>query len=258
VATLSYQALTQWHLGFPDTALKTMSQAIEMAYALDHPFSVAFVLYHSALLNKACRLGNEAQRAGEAQIAVAKEAAFSFWEATGNLYRASGLVEQGRYEEARDQLVTGLPFFEAHGARLGLPFYCGYLAEACLGLGELEQARSALESSTAAIEASAERFHEPEVLRLRAVLAMRMGDDTEVRALLERSIALSRAQAARAWELRSTMTLVELLAGDGRASEGRARLAEVYGRFDEGFATPDLVSAEALLKRFEGPASSGT
>jgi tetratricopeptide (TPR) repeat protein len=231
--------------------MKTMAQAVEMARGLDHPFTVAFVLYHAALLYKACRLGNEAQRAGEEQIKVAQEACFSFWEATGNLYRAGGLVEQGRFAEARDGLVASLPRFEAHGAALGLPFYRSYLAEAYLGLGDLTQAQATLESAAAAIETSSERFHQPEVLRLQGVLALRAGDAAGARALIERSIALARSQSARAWELRSTTTLAQLLARSGQAAEGRARLAEVYGRFTEGFGTPDLVEAERLLSELE-------
>ncbi len=246
-ANLCYLALAQWHRGYPDTAFKTMAQAIEMAYSIDHPFTVCFLLWHSSLLNKACRLGNEAQRAAEEQVAVAREQAFSFWEACGNLYRAGGLVEQGRYQEAKDQLVVSLPHFEAHGSAIGLPFFRSYLAEACLGLGELEQAGQALDSAMAAVEASNERFHEPEVHRLRAVLAMKAGDTAAAMEHLERSIALSRAQGTRSWELRSTLTLAELLAQLGRPAEGRERLAEVYGRFDEGFETPDLVAARELL-----------
>jgi tetratricopeptide (TPR) repeat protein len=251
VATLSYLALTQWHRGYADQAFATMGRAVDMAYALDHPFSVAFVLYHSALLNKVCRLGNETQRAGEAQIAVAREAAFSFWEATGHLYRAGGLVDQGRYQEASDELVAGLPRFEAHGARLGLPFYRSYLAEAQRGQGDIEQARSTLDAADDAIETSNERFYQPEVLRLRALLAMQSGEDAMALEYLERSITLARSQSALAWELRSTLTLAELLARTGAATEGRSRLAAVFGRFNEGFDTPDLVAAHALVKQIE-------
>jgi hypothetical protein len=84
-------------------------------------------------------------------------------------------------------------------------------------------------------------------LRLRAMLSVRGGDDAEAIEYCERSIGLARQQSARAWELRSTLELAQLLAGTERAAEGRARLAEVYGRFSEGFDTPDLVAARALL-----------
>ena len=245
VANLSYLALTEWHLGLPDAALKTMAAAVEMANSLNHPFTVAFVLYHAALLNKACRLGNETQRAGEAEIAIAREQGFSFWEACGNLYRASGLIEQGRYEEAKEQIVSGLARFEAHGAGLGLPFYRSFLAEACIGLGALDEARTALESAVAAMPTA--RFYEPEVERLLGILAMRNGDSDGARRQFERSIELARARGARSWELRSTMSLVDLSAGADDASLDRHRLAEVYGRFTEGFDSPDLLAAAARL-----------
>jgi hypothetical protein len=45
--------------------------------------------------------------------------------------------------------------------------------------------------------------------------------------------------------------LAQLLAKAGHAAEGRDRLREVYGRFTEGFGTPDLVDAAALLKTFD-------
>jgi adenylate cyclase len=247
-AALSYLSLTQWLRGYPDTALRTVDQAVEMARSIDHPFTVCFGLWHASLLNKTCRLGNDAQRTSEEQIALAKEQAFLFWEVMGNLYRGGALVEQGRHQEARDGLVANVSHIQALGARLGLPFFYSYLAEACLGLGELDHAGQALDAAAAAVETNNERFHEPEVLRLRAVLAMRTGDETGALDHLERSIARSRALGTRSWGLRSTTTLAELLAGLGRATEGRERLAEVYARFDEGFDTPDLVAARALLK----------
>jgi serine/threonine protein kinase/tetratricopeptide (TPR) repeat protein len=248
IAALSYLALTQWHLGRPDTALRTMAQAVEMTHALKQPFMLAFVLYHSALLHKTCRLGNEAQRAGEAQIAVAREQGFSFWEATGTLYRAGGLVEQGRHQDASEQIVAGLARFEAHGAALGLPFYRSYLAEACLGLGELDAAEAALAGARAAIETSAERFHEAEVQRLQGVLALQRGDHAAAREHLEQAIATSRAQGARGWELRATLWLDELMARSGHEREGRERLAAIHATFDEGFQTPDLLAAAARLQ----------
>jgi predicted ATPase len=41
--------------------------------------------------------------------------------------------------------------------------------------------------------------------------------------------------------------LARLWRGQGKAGEARALLAPVYGRFTEGFGTPDLIEAKALL-----------
>ena len=52
---------------------------------------------------------------------------------------------------------------------------------------------------------------------------------------------------AKAWELRATMSLARLLATQGRRTEARAMLAEIYGWFTEGFDTADLKDAKAVL-----------
>jgi predicted ATPase len=48
-------------------------------------------------------------------------------------------------------------------------------------------------------------------------------------------------------ELRATTSLARLLANQGRRDEARAKLAEIYGWFTEGFDTRDLENAKALL-----------
>jgi predicted ATPase len=57
----------------------------------------------------------------------------------------------------------------------------------------------------------------------------------------------SRGQAARSWELRAASSLARLLVAAGRRDEARRSLAGVYDWFTEGFDTPDLGEAKALL-----------
>jgi predicted ATPase len=52
---------------------------------------------------------------------------------------------------------------------------------------------------------------------------------------------------ARLQELRAATSLARQLARRGRAAEGRALLAPLYGSFTEGFGARDLVEAKALL-----------
>jgi len=52
---------------------------------------------------------------------------------------------------------------------------------------------------------------------------------------------------AKAWELRSTMSLARLLDQQSRRAEARSMLAAIYSWFTDGFGTPDLKDAKALL-----------
>ncbi len=58
---------------------------------------------------------------------------------------------------------------------------------------------------------------------------------------------VARREGARWLELRASISLARLLASRGRAAEARALLAPVYDWFTEGFDTPDLKEAKALL-----------
>jgi predicted ATPase len=58
---------------------------------------------------------------------------------------------------------------------------------------------------------------------------------------------MARSMSAKAWELRASMSLTRLLDTQGRRDEARAMLADIYNWFTEGFDTPDLKDAKALL-----------
>jgi hypothetical protein len=59
--------------------------------------------------------------------------------------------------------------------------------------------------------------------------------------------ALAQRQSAKLWELRAATSFARLWRDQGKLAEARGLLAPVYGWFTEGFATPVLREAEALL-----------
>jgi predicted ATPase len=60
-------------------------------------------------------------------------------------------------------------------------------------------------------------------------------------------MSIAAEQEAKLWELRAAVSLARLRRDQDRRAEARDLLAPAYGWFTEGFATPDLKEAKALL-----------
>jgi predicted ATPase len=86
-----------------------------------------------------------------------------------------------------------------------------------------------------------------EMLRLRGELRLKQTQLDLAEADFRESIALAQKMEAKAWELRATMSLAQLLVQQGDRDEARTKLAAIYGWFTEGFDTADLKDAKALL-----------
>jgi len=111
--------------------------------------------------------------------------------------------------------------------------------------GSIDEALATVEQ---ALEANPdELLFRPEALSLRAELRLKQGQRQSAEASFREAIALARGMGAKAWELRATMSLADLLANHGRRDEARAMLADIYNWFTEGFDTADLKDAKALL-----------
>jgi predicted ATPase len=95
---------------------------------------------------------------------------------------------------------------------------------------------------------NSERFFEAELYRLKArTLLLRGAPDAEVEGLFDPALLTARGQLARSLELRAATDLARLWMDHGKHAEALNVLSPVYGRFIEGFGTPDLREAEALL-----------
>ena len=61
------------------------------------------------------------------------------------------------------------------------------------------------------------------------------------------AIEVARGQQAKSLELRAAVSLGHLWRDEGKRTQARRLLAEVYDWFTEGFETPDLRDARSLL-----------
>jgi predicted ATPase len=74
-----------------------------------------------------------------------------------------------------------------------------------------------------------------------------MGDPAGAEASYREAIAIAQQQSAKLWQLCAAMSLARLWRDQGKHAQGRDLLAPVYDWFTEGFGTPVLQEAKALL-----------
>jgi predicted ATPase len=131
----------------------------------------------------------------------------------------------------------------AHGNAITVAHGLHLLADAYRQAGRCDEGLHAL----ASLEPGDERRHEAEASRLHGDLLVLAGQPEAAEARYRTALAVAREQSAKALELRAAMSQARVWRDRGRRPAARDLLAPVYGWFTEGFATPDLKEARALL-----------
>jgi predicted ATPase len=75
--------------------------------------------------------------------------------------------------------------------------------------------------------------------------------EREAEECFHQALDIARRQQAKSLELRAAMSLGRLWQQQGRRVEANRMLAGIYNWFTEGFETPDLQEAKALLEALQ-------
>jgi predicted ATPase len=240
-----------WHLGYSDRALKVNREARELARSIEHPFSLAYAQHHTSWLYQLMRMPAETLLSDE-QRHTSVEHGFPLFDATGAIYNAAGQLLQGNAERAFPTLENGLNAYRATGAGLALPYYLGLLGDALTQTGNGRDAKSALDEALAVVQTSGDRCHDAELHRLKGELAQSERVEPEVAEQhFLRAIDRAKKQRSKAWELRASISLAGLYRRHGRLGDAGDTLSRIYGCFTEGFGTPDLQEAKALIEELQ-------
>ena len=134
------------------------------------------------------------------------------------------------------------------------PSALAQLAEAYGQSGQVEEGLSLLAEALAVGDQTGARFWEAEVQRLTEELLLRQAvpDEEQAATCFQQALDVARRQQAKSLELRAATSRARLWQRQGKRTEARELLAEVYGWFTEGFDTADLQEAKVLLEELEG------
>ncbi|MFN2184032.1 MAG: ATP-binding protein [Anaerolineae bacterium] len=247
-SALAYDACCLWFLGYPEQALGKSQDAMTLARALDHPFSLAEIIELAGCLFHAMHRDAQAIKDDAEELErLAAATAMATWLGLAVRFRGQALAMQGKLHEGMAQMREGMAINQAVDVGFWFPGTLGALAEAQAKAGNPEEGLATLAEALDLVEQTGERCWESELHRLRGELLLIQGNKAEAAASFHRAIEVARRQQARSWELRATTSLSRLWQKQGRVGEAREMLAEIYGWFTEGFDTRDLQEAKVLL-----------
>jgi class 3 adenylate cyclase len=237
-------AVALWALGCPDQAVRSAREGIVLAQALDHLPSLLHSLWFAASVYFLRRQPADVLECSARLLALGSEHGLKLYEAIGGVFHGWALIQQRDAQAGLAELRAAVAAY-ATTAHVNQDLYRAILAEAELRAGNLEEAAAVLIQG----ETTTDEWWRAGYLGLRGDLLLRgPGDDRAAAERLYReAIGVAAGQQAKSLELRAATSLALLLGEQGRRSEGYAVLAPICGRFTEGFDTPDLKEAKALL-----------
>jgi DNA-binding response OmpR family regulator/class 3 adenylate cyclase/predicted ATPase len=254
VAALCYLSWTRWHLGYVDQASAVATEAMKLAEELSHPHTLVYAICHARgfmdLFRRSCE---DTQSYAALVISLCTENGFSHWLNCGRVLEGRGKICRGEVDKGIEVLRAGLLGWQQRGARLWLPIFLTLEAEACVEAGRTEAALRIIEEALTISEETGESWATAEVLRVkaRALQAAGGAEAGDIETVLINSLEMARRQQARCWELRAACDLARLWHGQGRGTKALKLLEPVYEQFTEGFDTPDLRDAKALMENLK-------
>ncbi len=254
-----FAAMSLWFLGYPDQALTNVQKALAVAKETGSPYCETFALDFVTWIHVLRREERSAQASVDALMRIAPEQGFQFLLADNQVLHGWILAAQGMEAEGLQQVRSAIAAYEATGAVMSRPAHLVLLAKACGKAGQAKEGLAALARARAIAGHTGEWTYEAELHRLQGELTLDRSHRTarkrpvatqvtaKAEAYFQEAIEVARRQRAKSLELRAVTSLSRLWQQRGKRRQAHQMLGEIYGRFTEGFDTPDLRDARGLL-----------
>ncbi|MFC4345926.1 adenylate/guanylate cyclase domain-containing protein [Cupriavidus numazuensis] len=255
VRGLSFLALTDWYLGYPEKAVKHSQEALILARKISQPISIAYALVCTAQVYQLRQEAELTSEHAEAAIALTAEQGFPYWLAMATILRGWALAKQGQSDAGIAQIRQGLAACRATGARVLRPYYLGLLAEAYADSGHFQAGWNVLSQSLTSVANTGEHCHEAGLLHLQGDLLLRTAvaqpdmslAPQAAEASFLKAIAIARQQSAKSLELRASISLAWLWKEQGKIEASRQMLVPVCETITEQSDSHDWLQARDLL-----------
>ena len=167
---MAWAAHAQWLLGHDDDALSSCNDAIKLARAIGHPYSLAVALAYGGITRQMRNDPPELRDTVRELCELCERYGFAY-------YREWGLILDGwsRMDESGIELARrGIGNLRRAGSFARMPYWLSLLADLLARNNHLDAARATLDAALVAGSAHDDVWWVPEVMRMRAA-----HDDTE-------------------------------------------------------------------------------
>ncbi|HEV8597604.1 MAG TPA: NB-ARC domain-containing protein [Candidatus Dormibacteraeota bacterium] len=260
VACFTTSALTLWMLGFPDRALERANRAVTLATELEHPFTLAYALFHTGFLHLWRREPELMRDRAVGLLDVADEHDLQIWRALGTCLLGAAKTGLGRSEEGLAEIRDGIALYQGLTTPpVFWPLILFVRAGACARSGRPAEGLGLID---AAIEIAAQGSGLtllPEFYSLKAdlMLAVSEANGSGAEDWFLRAFNAAQELDARMPQLRAAIGLCRSQRGRGDRQHAGELLSATYTTFTEGFTTPDLIDAGDLLKSLPHQGAGG-
>jgi tetratricopeptide (TPR) repeat protein len=250
VTSYTTSALCLWMTGSPDRALKQADNAITLAKKLNHPFSLAYALFHTGLLHLWRREFDIVVKRSQAALEIAKKYEFQIWVAVATCLQGAALTGIGRGEDGLLEIKRGMDMYtELKTPPVFWPILLLIQAITFVQTARTKEALTQIDEALGIIGQSAENPLLAEFYRLKGDVLLIISQENLIQAesFFRKALDLARQQETVMFELKASMSLSKLLQNQGKAEEGQQLLSTAYGKFTEGFSTIDMIEAKKLI-----------
>ena len=247
VSCLTTSAFFFWLLGLPDRAVERADRAVTLATELDHPYSLAYGLFHSGFLHLWRREPELVAARATAAIRVAEASEIPIWRALGTCLLGAATSALGRPAEGLRQITDGL---EQYQDLRTPPVFWPFIRFLQSGAHvEAETPGPGFPLIDEAIQMGgptnpiAPLFH---IVRGDLSMGGPSPDVAKATACYEHALEMAGQLDARTPQLRAAARLCRIATPEDRPARLDA-LSAVHATFSEGLSTPDLVDAAERL-----------
>jgi predicted ATPase len=249
VASLNFIPLILLWRGEIDQAIARSRAAFAAAQELGDAYTLSHVFHLNCWLYQHLDDSTTVRERAEAAMKLTAEHGFPLWEVHAAFWYGWALAASGEITAGSAQMRSAIAAKKGLGVVNQVPFVLGLLADICTQAGDPTEARDLLTEALRIVDRTQERWFEAELYRLMAEALITKSDRHDAERWLRRALRTAQKQDARFWELRAATSLAGLWRDQGKRNEARDLLAPICGWFTEGFDTPDLKEAKALLEQ---------